>query len=114
MHDHISIFEKFLADSKNLDEYINDKVNVIILLHLLLEEYYHFVTTLLYEKNIIIFMDVCTTLTNLKICNNDKHFKRASFEVLLIRERTIEKRKKMVERIRSLKSINITQVCLLS
>ena len=67
MHDHISRFEKFLADSKNLDEDINDEVNVIIILHLLLEEYNHFVTALLYKKNIIIFTDVCTTLTNLKI-----------------------------------------------
>ena len=81
MHDHVSRFEKLLADLKNLDEDIKDKVKAMILLHSLLEEYSHFVTTLIYEKNVIIFEDVCTTLTNLEIQNNDKHSKEYHLEL---------------------------------
>ncbi|KAH9763992.1 Integrase catalytic domain-containing protein [Citrus sinensis] len=51
MHDHVSRFEKLLADLKNLDEDIKDEVKAIILLHSLPEEYSHFVTTLIYGKN---------------------------------------------------------------
>ncbi|KAH9648687.1 hypothetical protein KPL70_025692 [Citrus sinensis] len=94
MHDHVSRFEKLLADLKNLDEDIKDKVKVIILLHSLLEEYSHFVTTLIYGKSVIIFKDVCITLTNLEIRNNDKHSERASSEALLTREMAMEKKKK--------------------
>ena len=42
----------------------------------------------------IVFKDVCTASTNLEIQNNDKHSERASFETLLARERTMEKKKK--------------------
>ncbi|KAH9793687.1 hypothetical protein KPL71_004622 [Citrus sinensis] len=72
IHDHVSRFEKLLADLKNLDEDIKDEVNAMILLYSLPEEYSHFVTTLIYGKSVIIFKDVCTTLTNLEIRNNDK------------------------------------------
>ena len=44
MHDHVSRFEKLLADLKNLDDDIKDEVKAMILLHSLLEEYSHFVT----------------------------------------------------------------------
>ncbi|KAH9686470.1 hypothetical protein KPL70_014355 [Citrus sinensis] len=94
LHDYVSRFEKLLVDLKNLDEDINDEVKVMILLHLLLEEYSHFVTTLIYGKNVIIFKDICTTLTNLEIQNNDKHSERASSEALLTRQRAMEKKKK--------------------
>ena len=50
MHDHVLRFEKLLPDLKNLDEDIKDEVNAMIVLHSLLEEYSHFVTTLLYRK----------------------------------------------------------------
>ena len=89
MHDHVSRFEKLLIDLKNLDEHIKDEVKAMIRLHLLLEEYSHFVTILIYEKSVIIFKDVCITLTNLEIQNNDKHSERASYEALVI-----EKKKK--------------------
>ena len=79
---------------KNLDEYIKGEVKAMILLHSLPEKYSHFVTTLIYEKCIIIFKDACTTLTNLKIWNNDKHSERALSEVLFVRERMMEKKKK--------------------
>ncbi|KAH9782763.1 retrovirus-related pol polyprotein from transposon TNT 1-94-like protein [Citrus sinensis] len=82
MHDHVSRFEKLLADLKNLDEDIKDEVKAMILLHSLPEEYSHFVTTLIYGKSVIIFKDVCTTLTNLEIRNNNKNFERASSEAL--------------------------------
>ena len=72
MHDHVSRFEKLLADLKNLDEDIKDEVKAMILLHSLPEEYSHFVTTLIYGKSVIVFKDVCTALTNLEIRNNDK------------------------------------------
>ena len=54
MHDHISRFEKLLADLKNLDEDIKDEVKAMILLHSLREEYSHFVTTLIYGKSVIV------------------------------------------------------------
>ncbi|KAH9763991.1 Integrase catalytic domain-containing protein [Citrus sinensis] len=53
MHDHVSRFEKLLADLKNLDEDIKDEVKAIILLHSLPEEYSHFVTTLIYGKTLV-------------------------------------------------------------
>ncbi|KAH9794794.1 Integrase catalytic domain-containing protein [Citrus sinensis] len=82
MNDHVSKFEKLLADLKNLDEDINDEVKVMILLHSLPEEYSHFVTTLIYGKSVIVFKDVYTSLTNLEIRNNDKHFEIASSKAL--------------------------------
>ncbi|KAH9669391.1 hypothetical protein KPL70_021769 [Citrus sinensis] len=94
MHDHVSRFEKLLADLKNLDEDIKDEVKAVILLHSLPDEYSHFMTTLIYGKSVIIFKDVCTTLTNLEVQNNDTHSKRASSEALFARERTMEKKKK--------------------
>ena len=94
MHDHVSGFEKLLADLKNLDEDIKDEVQTMILLHSLLEEYSHFMTTLIYGKSVIVFKDVCTTLTNLEIQNNDKNSERASSEVLVSRDWAMEKHKK--------------------
>ncbi|KAH9648400.1 retrovirus-related pol polyprotein from transposon TNT 1-94-like protein [Citrus sinensis] len=94
MHDHVSRFEKLLVDLKNLDENIKDEIKAIILLHSLPEEYSHFVTTLIYEKSVIIFKDVCTTLINLEIQNNDKNSERASSEALVSRDWAIEKKKK--------------------
>ena len=94
MHDHVSRFEKLLADLKNLDEDIKDQVKVMILLHSLLEEYNHFVTTLINGKSVIVFKDVCIALTSLEIWNNDKNFNRASSEALVSRDWAIEKKKK--------------------
>ncbi|KAH9656609.1 hypothetical protein KPL70_022746 [Citrus sinensis] len=94
MHDHVSRFEKLLSDLKNLDEDIKDEVKAMILLHSLLEEYSHFVTTLIYGKSVIVFKDVCTTLTNLEIQNNDKNSERASSEALVSRDGAMEKKKK--------------------
>ncbi|KAH9751443.1 hypothetical protein KPL71_014298 [Citrus sinensis] len=94
MHDHVSRFEKLLADLKNLDEDIKDEVKAMILLHSLPEEYSHFVITLIYEKSVIIFKDVCTTLTNLEIQNNNKNSERASSDALVSRDWAMEKKKK--------------------
>ena len=94
MHDHVSRFEKLLADLKNLDEDIKDEVKAMILLHSLPEEYSHFVTTLIYGKSVIVFKDVCTTLINLEIQNNDKNFERTSSEPLVSRDWAMEKKKK--------------------
>ncbi|KAH9666242.1 Integrase catalytic domain-containing protein [Citrus sinensis] len=94
MHDHISRFENLLADLKNLNEDIKDEVKAMILLHSLLEEYSHFVTTLIYGKSEIVFKDVCTALTSLEIRNNDKNSERASSEALVSRDWAMEKQKK--------------------
>ncbi|KAH9797006.1 hypothetical protein KPL71_005721 [Citrus sinensis] len=94
MHDHVSRFEKLLADLKNLDEDIKDEVKAMILLHSLPEEYSHFVTTLIYGKSVIVFKDVCTALTILEIRNNDKNSERASSEALVSRDWAMEKHKK--------------------
>ena len=94
MHNHVSRFEKLLADLKNLDEDIKDEVKAMILLHSLPEEYSHFVTTLIYGKSLIDFIDVCTALTNLEIWNNDKNSERASSEALVSRDWAMEKHKK--------------------
>ncbi|KAH9779099.1 Integrase catalytic domain-containing protein [Citrus sinensis] len=94
MHDHVSRFKKLLADLKNLDEDIKNEVKAMILLHSLPEEYSHFVTTLIYGKNVNIFKDVCTTLTNLEIRNNNKNSERASSEALVSRDWAMEKKKK--------------------
>ncbi|KAH9754792.1 Integrase catalytic domain-containing protein [Citrus sinensis] len=94
MHDHVSRFEKLVADLKNLDEDIKDEVKTMILLHSLPEEYSHFVTTLIYGKSVIVFKDVCTTLTSLEIQNNDKNSERASSEALVSRDWAMEKQKK--------------------
>ncbi|KAH9650701.1 retrovirus-related pol polyprotein from transposon TNT 1-94-like protein [Citrus sinensis] len=94
MHDHISRFEKLLADLKNLDEDIKDEVKAMILLHSLPEEYSHFVTTLIYGKSVIVFKDVCTALTSLEIHNNDKNSEQVSSEALVSRDWAMEKQKK--------------------
>ncbi|KAH9657232.1 retrovirus-related pol polyprotein from transposon TNT 1-94-like protein [Citrus sinensis] len=94
MHDHVSIFEKLLAYLKNLDQDIKDEVKAMILLHSLPKEYSHFVTTLIYEKSVIAFKDVCTVLTSLEIQNNDKNSERASSEALVSRDWAMEKQKK--------------------
>ncbi|KAH9753489.1 Integrase catalytic domain-containing protein [Citrus sinensis] len=94
MHDHVSRFEKLLADLKNLDEDIKDEVKAMILLHSLPEEYSHFVTTLIYGKSVIVFKDVCTALTSLEIRNNDKNSERASSEALVSKDWAKEKQKK--------------------
>ncbi|KAH9666498.1 hypothetical protein KPL70_020662 [Citrus sinensis] len=94
MHDHVSRFEKLLADLKNLDKNIKDEVKAMILLHSLPKEYSHFVTTLIYGKSVIVFKDVCTALTSLEIRNNDKNSERASSEALVSRDWAIEKQKK--------------------
>ncbi|KAH9671777.1 retrovirus-related pol polyprotein from transposon TNT 1-94-like protein [Citrus sinensis] len=83
-----------LADLKNLDENIKDEVKAMILLHSLPEEYIHFVTTLIYEKSVIVFKDVCTTLTSLEIWNNDKNSERVSSEALVSRDWVMKKQKK--------------------
>ncbi|KAH9733955.1 Integrase catalytic domain-containing protein [Citrus sinensis] len=69
MHDHVSRFEKLLADLKNLDEDIKD-------------------------ESVIVFKDVCTALTSLEIQNNDKNSERASSEDLVSRDWAMEKHKK--------------------
>ncbi|KAH9717385.1 hypothetical protein KPL71_021793 [Citrus sinensis] len=94
MHDHVSRFEKLLADLKNLDEDIKDEVKAMILLHAQPEEYSHFVTTLIYGKSVIIFKDICTALTNLEIWNNNKNSERVSSEALVSRDWAMEKKKK--------------------
>ncbi|KAH9650145.1 hypothetical protein KPL70_026248 [Citrus sinensis] len=84
MHDHVSRFEKLLADLKNLDEDIKDEVKAMILLHSLPEEYSHFVTTLIYGKSVIVFKDVCTALTKLEIkILNEHRLKLCSSEWIL-------------------------------
>lgn len=67
MHNHVSRFEKLLIDLKNLHEDIKDKAKTMFLLHSFRKEFSHFMTILLYGKNVIIFKDVCTTLINLQI-----------------------------------------------
>ncbi|KAH9783016.1 hypothetical protein KPL71_009155 [Citrus sinensis] len=94
MQDHVSRFEKLLADLKNLDENIKDEVKAMILLHSLPEEYSHFMTTLIYGKSVIVFKDVCTSLTSLEIQNNDKNSERVSSEALVSRDWVMEKQKK--------------------
>ena len=94
MYDHVSRFKKLLTDLKNLDEDNKDEVKVMILLHSLSEEYSHFMTILIYRKSIIVFKDVCTILTNLKIRNNDENSKRVSPEVLVSKDWSMKKKKK--------------------
>ena len=94
MHDHVSRFEKLLTNLKNHDEDIKDEVKAMILLHSLPDDYSHFVTTLIYEKSVIVFKDVCTSLTNLEIWNNDKNSEQASSEALVSRDWAMEKKKK--------------------
>lgn len=67
MHNHVSRFEKLLIDLKNLHEDIKDKAKTMFLLQSFRKEFSHFMTILLYGKNVIIFKDVCTTLINLQI-----------------------------------------------
>ena len=51
-------------------------------------------TTLICGKSVIIFKDVCTTLTNLEIWNYDKNFERVSSEALVSRDWEMKKTKK--------------------
>ena len=94
IYDHVSRFEKLLADLKNLDKDIKDDGKAMILLHSLPCEYSHFVTTLIYKKSMIIFKDVCTSLTSFEIRNNNKNSERALSETLVSKDWAMEEKKK--------------------
>jgi len=64
MNEHLNDFNKMIADLKNLDVEIDDEDKALLLLNSLPDTYEHLVTTLLYGKEKIKFIDVSNALVN--------------------------------------------------
>jgi len=64
MNEHLNDFNKMIADLKNLDVEMDDEDKALLLLNSLPNTYEHLVTTLLYGKENIKFIDVSNALVN--------------------------------------------------
>nr|TKR74783.1 hypothetical protein D5086_0000291950 [Populus alba] len=64
MNEHLNDFNKMIVDLKNLDVEIDDEDKALLLLNSLPDTYEHLVTTLLYGKEKIKFIDVSNALVN--------------------------------------------------
>lgn len=93
MTDHLTAYNKILADLQNLDVEILDEDKAILLLNSLPEQYDHLTTTLLYGKNEIKFELVVNALINNEYRKKDKHAQRYSkSEALTVRGRSQNKK----------------------
>jgi hypothetical protein len=93
MNEHLNDFNKMIADLKNLDVEIDDEDKVLLLLNSLPDTYEHLVTTLLYGKENIKFIDVSNALVNNKYRKKDQIVhKESTSEALTVRGRTNPRR----------------------
>jgi len=93
MNEHLNDFNKMIADLKNLDVEINDEDKALLLLNSLSDTYEHLVTTLLYGKENIKFIDVSNALVNNEYRNKDQIVhKDSTSEALTVRDRTNPRR----------------------
>lgn len=94
MIEHITDFNKILADLANLDVRISDEDKALSLLNSLPDEYEHLITTLLHGKNDVEFDDVCNALVNTECRKKEKQLQNAnvSGEALVVRGRTDERK----------------------
>jgi len=93
MNEHLNDFNKMIADLKNLDVEIDDEDKALLLLNSLPDTYEHLVTTLLYGKEKIKFIDVSNALVNNEYRKKDQivHNESTS-EALIVRGRTNPRR----------------------
>jgi hypothetical protein len=88
MNEHLNDFNKMIADLKNLNVEINDEDKALLLLNSLPDTYEHPVTTLLYGKEKIKFVDVSNALVNNEYRKKDQIVhKESTSEALTVRGR---------------------------
>ena len=88
MNEHLNDFNKMIADLKNLDVEIDDEDKALLLLNSLPDTYEHLVTTLLYGKEKIKFIDVSNALVNNEYRKKDQIVhKESTSEALTVRGR---------------------------
>jgi len=93
MNEHLNDFNKIIANLKNLDVEINYEDKALLLLNSLPETYEHLVTTLLYGKEKIKFIDVSNVLVNNEYRKKDQIvYKESTSEALTVRGRKNPKR----------------------
>nr|TKS11203.1 hypothetical protein D5086_0000074780 [Populus alba] len=93
MNEHLNDFNKMIADLKNLDVEIDDEDKALLLLNSLPDTYEHLVTTLLYGKEKIKFIDVSNALVNNEYRKKDQIVhKESTSEALTVRGRTNPRR----------------------
>nr|TKS05878.1 hypothetical protein D5086_0000128830 [Populus alba] len=93
MNDHLNDFNKMIVDMKNLDVEINDEDKALLLLNSLPNTYEHLVTTLLYGKEKIKFIDVSNALVNNEYRKKDQIVhKESTSKALTVRGRTNPRR----------------------
>ena len=89
MTEHIDNFTKLLADLQNLGDEIKDEDKALILLNSLPESYDHLCTTIMYEKEKLVFADISSILINNEYRKKDKQVQQdVSSEALTVRERS--------------------------
>ncbi|KAM5552956.1 hypothetical protein ABKV19_025277 [Rosa sericea] len=88
MSEHISDFNKILADLANLDVQISDEDKALCLLNSLPDEYEHLITTLLHGKEVVKFDDVCNSLINNECRKKEKQLQKVTGEALVARGRS--------------------------
>lgn len=67
MYNHITNFNKLVAELMNLEESIKDEDKTIMLVSSLLIEYDHLITTILHGNNKITFDEICVASYNNEI-----------------------------------------------
>ena len=93
MSEHISDFNKIIADLVNLDVQIDDEDKALCLLNSLSDDYEHLITTLLHGKNEVKFDDVCNSLINNECRKKEKQLQsRVSGEALVVRGRSDDRK----------------------
>ena len=92
MSEHISDFNKILADLTNLEVKISDEDKALCLLNSLPDEYEHLITTLLYGKTVVKFDDVSNALLNNECRKKDKQFNAGPSEALVVRGRSNDRK----------------------
>jgi len=92
MNEHRNDFNKMIADLKTLDMEIDDKDKALLLLNSLPDTYEHLVTTLLYGKEKIKFIDMSNALVNNEYRKDQIVHKESTSESLTVRGRTNPRR----------------------
>ena len=72
INDRVNSFNKILTNLLNLDKKFKDKDKILLLLNSLPDDYVHLTTTLLYVKDNVTFIVVCSELYSSKTRKKDK------------------------------------------
>ena len=93
MSEHLDNFNKIIADLQNLDVEIDDEDKALLVLNSLPDSYEHLITTLLYGKEEIKYVEVSNTLMNNEVRKKDKEvYRDSTSEALTVRGRINERK----------------------